>query len=155
MSQSPSAGSQPTQSYLDGWRATYELVRRGKSWSGHERNCCFLNTGSERFADVSAAAGLDHEIDGRALAVVDWDQDGALDLVATARSGPRVRLLHNTGTPGHHHLALRLVDDGANRDAIGARVDLVAGGRAQMRTVTAGSGFLSLFFWVRWRTYFK
>ena len=64
------------------------MMRQGVSWSGFERNCFFVNTGShdagvERFADVSAGSGLDFLDDGRAISVVDWDHDGDLDLYVT------------------------------------------------------------------------
>ncbi len=57
----------------------------GRSFSGNERNCCYLNTTFEptipgRFANISGSSGLDFPDDGRALAVTDWDQDGDLDL---------------------------------------------------------------------------
>ena len=149
MSHSPSdAGAPPKQSYLDGWAAMYRLIRQGRSWSGRERNTCFLNLGEGEFADVSAVTGLDYPDDGRALAVVDWDQDGSLDLWVTNRSGPRLRFLHNrsarSGTLGHRSVALRLEGRSANRDGIGARVEVrpAASKRILMRTVHVGDGFL-------------
>ena len=45
----------------------------GASWSGRERNCCFVNTTDGRFADASAVSGLDFADDGRSLVVTDWD----------------------------------------------------------------------------------
>ena len=149
MSHSPStAGAPPEQSYLDGWAAMYRLIRQGHSWSGRERNTCFLNLGEGEFADISAVSGLDFADDGRALAVVDWDQDGSLDLWVTNRSGPRLRFLHNrsarAGEPGHRWVALRLEGTTANRDGIGARVEVrpAASDRTLVRTVHAGDGFL-------------
>ena len=69
MSHSPSdAESPPEQSYIDGWAAVYRLIRQGRSWSGRERNTCFLNTGDGEFVDASAVTGLDFPDDGRALA---------------------------------------------------------------------------------------
>ena len=100
MSQSPNeagpdASDEQGQLYQDGWAAISRLSRRGFSWSGHERNCAFLNMGSAGFADVSAVSGFDFEDDGRALALLDWDLDGDLDLLVGNRSGPRVRFLEN------------------------------------------------------------
>lgn len=115
--------------------------------SGRERNCCFLNNGRGWFANVSAAIGLDHIGDGRAYALTDWDHDGDLDLWATNRTGPRVQFFNNNGVPGNHYVGLRLQGNGTstNRDAIGARVELVVpkdeGRRIQV--VRAGEGFVS------------
>ena len=142
MSQSPLEAT-AGKDYLEGWSATYELLRQGKSWSGHETNNAFLNLGGGRFVDISAVAGLDYADDGRALAVVDWDQDGALDLVTSNRTGPQLRFLGNRNAGGGHFLALRLEGRRSNRDAIGARVELfLAGGRRLVRAVRAGDGYL-------------
>lgn len=150
MSQSPTdAEARVATSYLDGWLAMGRLVRQGLSWSGREPNRCFLNLGRHGFADVSSVAGLDLPDDGRALAVVDWDRDGALDLWVTNRTSPRLRLLRNRGADGAASsggfVALRLEGRTCNRDAIGARVELVTAGqtRRQVRLLSAGDGFLA------------
>lgn len=102
----------------------FELVRRGKSFSGYERHCCFLNTGQNRFANVSSASGFDYPDDGRSVLLVDWDLDGDLDVWLVNRTGPQARFLRNEVSNGHHFLALRLQGTRCNRDAIGARVEL-------------------------------
>ena len=100
MAQSPekNAGSSEILRYDLGWKAINDLLRSGRSLSGHERKCCFLNlgsTGSDRFADVSAAFDLDLLDDGRVLALSDWDFDGDVDFWVANRSGPQVRFLRN------------------------------------------------------------
>jgi tetratricopeptide (TPR) repeat protein len=122
------------------------LIRDGYSFSARERNCCFLNTGSGRFTDVSRISGLDFPDDGRAAAHVDWDQDGDLDLWVSNRNGPQVRFLRNDVPAGHHFLAVRLVGRESNRDAIGARLELVLQGDSSptmIKTLRAGEGFLA------------
>lgn len=84
------------------------MIVRGRSFSGRERNCMFLNTGDTRFADVSAATGLDLMDDGRAVALVDWDHDGDLDIWIANRNAPRVRFMRNDVASGNHFLAVRL-----------------------------------------------
>ncbi len=49
----------------------------------------------------------------------------------------------NRGTPGHHWLSVRLRGTESNRDAIGARVLVEAGGRTQLREVTTTQGYLA------------
>lgn len=78
-SQSPLAAS-PSRDYENGWIAISRMIESGGSWSGRERNCAFLNTGGNRFSDISALSGLDLPDDARALAQCDWDGDGDLDL---------------------------------------------------------------------------
>lgn len=136
------------------------LIRTGGSWSGHERNCCFLNTGGPQFADASAVTGLDFLDDGRAVAVVDWDLDGDLDLWMSARTAPRLRFVRNdfisspgaetsADSPSHDEkstaafVAIRLRGTRSNRDAIGARVELTCGDRKLARTLHAGDGYLA------------
>jgi len=124
------------------------MLEQGRSFSGRERNCCFLNLSGGRFATVSAVSGLDFPDDARAVAATDWDQDGDLDLWITNRNAPRLRLLRNSSDSPHHFLALKLQGDGqaTNRDAIGARVEIFApglDGHRLIRTLRAGEGFLS------------
>lgn len=125
------------------------MIDAGRAFSGHERNCCFLNTRNGGFADMSAGSGLDYPDDGRAVAVTDWDQDGDLDLWISNRNAPRLRLMINEATNGNHFLALRLQGNGktTNRDAIGARVEVKLvgdqSGARLVRSLRAGEGFLS------------
>jgi Tfp pilus assembly protein PilF/peroxiredoxin len=105
------------------------MLRQGRPFSGNERNCVFLNTigsknSSGRFANISAVSGLDFPDDGRAIAHVDWDEDGDLDLWITNRNAPRLRLLRNDAHSPNHFLQIGLTGNGrdTNRNAIGARV---------------------------------
>ena len=125
-----------------------KLMRNGHSFSGRERNCCYLNTGSTQFADVSAVSGLDFPDDGRGVAVTDWDGDGRLDFWVVNRSGPQLRFMHNRNLNGNHFLALRLQGTTCNRDAIGVRVEVLLAGkdapdRKLVKTMRAGESFLS------------
>ena len=129
MSHSPSDRTSPaSEAYRQGWDALFKMLYDGASFSGRERNCCFLNTGTTSFADISAVSGLDFADDGRAVGVVDWDLDGSLDVWMTNRTGPRVRFMRNVMQSGHHFLAVRLEGRTCNRDAIGAWVGLTLPG---------------------------
>merc|ERR1719461_610386 len=86
------------------------------------------------------------EVDGMGTggAVGDFDGDGMLELVvAHGESGPLQPLSLfkcNWGVSNHYLRILPKTRQGA--PARGARVDLVAGGRTQMRIIDAGSGYL-------------
>lgn len=126
--------------------ALTEMMDSGKSWSGRERNCGFVNLGDSTFADASVALGLDFVDDGRGVVVTDWDGDGDLDLWLNNRTGPKLRFMRNDGvkpSTGQHFVAFKLTGSRCNRDAIGARVEVVAGGRRLLRTVVAGDGYLA------------
>jgi tetratricopeptide (TPR) repeat protein/thiol-disulfide isomerase/thioredoxin len=134
-------------SYLKNFDALGAMLGRGRSFSGRERNCCFLNTGGDRFSDVSAATGLDFVDDGRSVATVDWDHDGDLDLWITNRTSPGLRFVKNDMPSSQHFLALKLEGTTSNRDAVGARVELHlkgdAGTSKRIKTLHAGDGFQS------------
>jgi len=152
MSQTPLDSDAPVAkrddgSFSDSRSRLFQMIEEGKSWSGHERNCAFLNTGGDRFATISAVSGFDFLDDARGLALTDWDHDGDLDLWITNRTAPRVRVLRNDTPSGNHFLSVRLRGTSSNRDAIGARAELTIEGedgqRKLIKTVRAGEGFLA------------
>ncbi|MGK0185438.1 MAG: tetratricopeptide (TPR) repeat protein [Verrucomicrobiales bacterium] len=147
MSQSPSQANEDLSTYRRGWSALNELIAEGRSFSGNERNCAFLNVRGERFADVSSATGLDLPDDTRAVVATDWDFDGKVDFWITNRTAPRVRFLHNVSqsVKDRGFLGVRLVGKTCTRDAIGARVVVFLQGDSQPvhRTLRAGEGFVS------------
>ena len=119
------------------------LMTAGASWSGRERNCCFLNTTDGRFADASAVSGLDFIDDGRSLVATDWDGDGDVDLWFKNRTGPQLRFMRNDLPSGNHYISLKLIGTRCNRDAVGARVEVYAGDKRFGRSVVAGDGYLA------------
>lgn len=131
----------------DGGRATefLSVVKQGRSFSGHERHCSFLNLGGGKFADVSVISGFDFPDDGRGLALTDWDRDGDLDLWVSNRNGPQLRYLENRNPAIGNFVSVHLEGRSCNRDAIGARVlvHLPDDARPLMKTLRAGDGFLS------------
>lgn len=145
MPQDEASQAQSAQ-YLQAWDAIGELLDAGRSWSGRERNACFLNTADGRFASISGLAGLDQSDDSRAVAIVDWDRDGDLDLWVSNRTAPRLRFLRNELNQDNHFVSIKLEGRRSNRDAIGARVELVFAhdvGSNRFKTLRAGEGYLS------------
>lgn len=150
MSQSPlenGAAGGEAEAYAASWSALNRLLRRGYSWSGRERNCAFLNLGGKGYANVSAASGFDFPDDARATALCDWDGDGDQDVFVTNRTAPRVRFLRNDQATRNASVTLELRGTRANRDAIGARVELSVEEngvvRRIVRAVRAGEGYLA------------
>jgi hypothetical protein len=104
----------------------------------------FLNHGDGTFREVSAAAGepFRQRLVGRAAAFGDYDDDGRTDVLVTDLEGP-ARLLHNESPAAHHWLRVRLEGRPPNRQGIGGRVTLRAGGKRQVRQVMAGASFMA------------
>ncbi|HET6900681.1 MAG TPA: FG-GAP-like repeat-containing protein, partial [Vicinamibacteria bacterium] len=129
--------------YDDAWRAINQLLIH-QSIASHQRNVFLRNDGRGGFDDVSGAVGLDLDQDGRAFAVLDYDQDGDPDLaVMAARSAPQLRIFRNDFSDRGASLAVRLAGRVGNRDAVGARVTVQTDQLRRTKVVQAGSGFLS------------
>ena len=107
-------------------------------------NSLFRNDGTGRFIDVTKLSGNGFEIPcvGRGAAFADFDNDGFMDVVVANNGGPPL-LLRNGGAAGAHFLSFKLQGGRSNRDALGARVELRAGGRRQLREISAGGSYLS------------
>ena len=106
----------------------------------------FLGDGKGHFREVTDQAGsyFREKQLGRGLAVADYNNDGRPDLAFSHVGGP-VKLLRNATATDHHWMRLELVGDGkkSNRNAIGARIEIEAGGRKLVRWINGGSSFLS------------
>jgi hypothetical protein len=118
---------------------------RATFWQAYaERNQLFTNDGTGRFVDVSPAnlAFAGTSAVARGLAIGDYDNDGALDLLVTTVAG-RARLYRNIAPDRGHWLIVRAVDPARRRDAYGAVVMVEAAGRRWVRQVNAGNSYLS------------
>jgi hypothetical protein len=81
-------------------------------------------------------------IAGRGAAYADIDRDGDLDVIISA-VGAKPMLLRNDASQKNDWIRLELVDQGNNRNAIGARIELVHGAMVQKRTVMPARSYLS------------
>lgn len=143
-SQSPPDPGLPSKDYVDAWASLRIMVlEQGLSWSGREKNHLFLNLGDRTFAEFSALSTADSIEDSRALSVLDWDDDGRLDLLLKNRTAPRLQFFHNRLASEAHWVSVRLTGVRCNRDAIGALVEIEAGGRTFKRRLYAGDGYLA------------
>ncbi len=110
-----------------------------------QRPQLFSNDGTGQFTEVSGAVGVDFQepVVGRGLATADVDRDGDLDILLTVNGGRARLFLNHLNVSDRRWLRLRLNENTGNRNAIGARVDVHAGGTGQRQFIATGSSYLS------------
>ena len=104
----------------------------------------YANRGDGRFSNVSLAAGkiFSHKAVSRGGAIADYDLDGDLDVVL-ANIEKRPWLLRNDGGDRLSWIRFRLQGTRSNRDGIGARIIVRAGGSVQQFETRSGDGYIS------------
>lgn len=119
-----------------------DLVAVGGWYVGEEQNTrLYMNDGQNRFTDVAAEAGIQQFADKKGLLVADVERDGDLDLLVTEVRGPMTVWENVTPRDGRHYLAVEVEGTVSNRNGVGARVYITAGGRMQMAEIMAGGSF--------------
>jgi hypothetical protein len=97
-------------------------------------------TGLTQFVDIADSNGTQNMDNSYGTEFADFDDDGDLDLAVANNGGPLL-ILRNTQTSGAWLVVDVRTSEGA--PAIGARVEIVAAGRAQRREVRPQSSYLS------------
>ena len=130
--------------------ANGRLFEDAKTWpafgnaslSGYERSRVFLNRGLAGWFDVASTVGVTDSYDGRAVALADLSNGGALDVIVANQNQPAV-VYRNHPDAANHWIGFTLVGTRSNRSAIGAEVVVEAAGMTQRRIVDGGMGFAS------------
>ncbi len=116
------------------------------TWSGYQKQRFFYNLGDGTFKEIGAEAGVDNDLDGRGIAMADFDDDGRLDFYQTNANQPALLYMNRSEKAGNW-VELELTGSRSNRDAIGARAVLRASvdGRTEtwLREVNGGNAYSS------------
>jgi len=112
------------------------------SLSGYERSRVFVHAGEIGWVDVARKVGIMDQYDGRAVALADLENRGALDVIVANQNQPAL-VYRALPEPGNHWIAFKLVATRSNRSAIGTEVVIEFGGEKQRRIVDGGMGFAS------------
>ncbi len=102
------------------------------------------NTGDGKFEDLTKDSGLQNLPlkSRRGAAFGDLNNDGLIDVVVTNLGEPPTVLLNTTDNK-NQRIDFKLVQNGTNKNAIGARVTLKTDKRKLMQEVEAGASYLS------------
>ena len=104
----------------------------------------FRNNGDGTFQEISDGAGgyFQRPTVSRGTLFGDYDNDGDIDMLVTENRGP-VTLLRNETTPQNNWITIKTVGMISNRDGIGTRLTMTAGGHTQTREVNPGASYMS------------
>ena len=97
-----------------------------------------------KFEDLSKASGLRElpMFSSRGAAFGDLNNDGLIDVVVT-NLGEKPLVLLNTSKNGNQRVVFKLLQNGKNKDAVGARLTLTTDKRAVFQEVQAGASYIS------------
>ena len=104
-------------------------------------NALLRNRGGGTFEDVSEWSGADDSGIGRGGAYLDYDGDGCLDVVVN-NFGQAARLFRNACAEGNHWLRVRLRGLSSGASGLGAKIEITAGGKTQVRKTMSGATFM-------------
>lgn len=104
----------------------------------------FENIGNGKFKDISLERGqyFREENVGRGACLGDYDNDGDIDIYIVNLDSQGMFLRNNKGNQ-NNWITLNLVGQTSNKDGIGSRIKLIAGGKVQTTQKKSTTGYLS------------
>jgi hypothetical protein len=128
----------------DGWQDIYVV---NGTWSGNldtPQKFFYRNLKGKIFEEVSDAFGLQNHMFQSAYVMVDFDNDGDLDVIANSISGPI--WFYKNNDIQNNSIFIEFQDHEANRFCVGCKVYIQYGpdaGLLQLREIKSGGGYSS------------
>jgi enediyne biosynthesis protein E4 len=121
-----------------------ELVKSETVLGFRQAMLLHRNLGNGKFEDISRASGLRDLplFSSRGAAFGDLNNDGLVDAVVT-NLGDKPVVLLNTSKNNNQKVVFKLVQNGKNKDAVGARLTLLTDKRTVFQEIQAGSSYIS------------
>jgi enediyne biosynthesis protein E4 len=110
-------------------------------FAAEDPNNLLLQGENGKFVEAGGKAGVDSKMQSRGAALVDFNLDGQMDLVVANRRTP-AQIYRNTNSLGHW-VQIKLKQADVNVDALGAQLEVSAGGKILHREITVGGGLAS------------
>jgi hypothetical protein len=110
-----------------------------------QRKLFYRNLRDGTFADLSneVGEGMKERRASRGATFGDYDEDGDVDVIVNDLDSPPMLLRNDGGSKSGNWISLKLVGTKSNRNAVGARVELKAGGLTLVDEVRAGDSYIS------------
>jgi hypothetical protein len=121
-----------------------DLIKSLHGESTYEEPLILFHGTGKSFENVSAQSGplFATPMSSRGLAIGDFDNDGAVDVLISINDGAPL-LLRNNAARQNHWLGIRLIGKKCNADAVGAKITYQAGDLKRSRTKVGGGSYLS------------
>jgi len=137
-----------------GWHTQFEdvnndgmvdlFIAKGNVWempdfAMKDPNNLLLQKADGKFMEAGDRAGVASVEQSRGAVLTDFNLDGLVDLAVVNRNGP-AQLWRNTSSNAGNWIEVKLSQSGANRDAVGAWVEVKRDDRVLRRDVFVGGG---------------
>jgi hypothetical protein len=121
-----------------------DKIEKHSSHVAYKEPLLLFHNNGRTLENVSADAGapFSQSFAARGMAIGDFNNDGAVDVLVAVNNGAPL-LLKNVSAPENHWLGLRLIGKKCNPDAIGAKISWQAGDLKRSRLKVGGGSYLS------------
>jgi enediyne biosynthesis protein E4 len=121
-----------------------DLITSLHGESSYQEPLMLFHGNGKSFENVSAQSGtlFATPMSSRGLAIGDFNNDGAVDVLISVNNGAPL-LLHNNAGKHNHWLGIHLLGKKSNPDGVGAKVSYQAGDLKRSRVKVGGGSYLS------------